>query len=372
MKKTAPPLALFVAPFVAGCSAAPLEAPPSTNASWAPLHGAVPVDELIQPGEVHFAHLWQLTRGGNNAEGYFSFEGDQISFQRMNPAEGVACDQIFTLGGAHGVPQRISNGMGVTTCAYFLPGARSVLFASTHGHMQDCPPPVDHSQGYAWAVRPEFDLYVRDLDTGALRQLTDVWGYDAECTISPRGDRMVFTSTRSGDLELWSARLDGTDLVQLTDTLGYDGGAFYSHDGKSIVFRSTIFDPARLAEEEARYRDLLAQWKVRPHALEIQLMAADGSNRRQVTHLGGANFAPFFFPDDRRIVFASNHHELSARNFDLFAIGVDGADLERVTTYDGFDAFPMFRPDGRYLVFASNRGGTEPGETNLFLAEWRG
>jgi TolB protein len=364
--------------FLAGCHASherePRSAPePVTTAGAepAPIGGAWPVDALIQEGERHFAHLWQLTRGGNNAEGYFGFGGDRISFQRTNPAEGFACDQIFVLGGPAATAELVSTGRGVTTCAYFLPGDRAVLFASTHGHLGDCPPPVDHSKGYAWAVRPEYDLFVRDLDTGSLRQLTDVWGYDAECTVSPLGDRLVFTSTRSGDLDLWSANLDGTGLVQLTHELGYDGGAFFSHDGKRLVYRATRFDPERLEEERAQYKELLAEWKVRPQALELQVMDADGSNRRQVTHLGGANFAPYFFPDDRRIVFATNHHETSARNFDLFAIGDDGEGLERVTLYDGFDAFPMFSPDGRYLVFASNRGGTEPGETNLFLAAWR-
>jgi tricorn protease-like protein len=337
----------------------------------APIAGALPADALIQPDERHFAHLWQLTRGGNNAEGYFDFTGTKLSFQRTNPAEGLPCDQIFVLGEPAAKAQLVSTGRGVTTCAYYLPDGRHVLFASTHGHLQDCPPPLDHSQGYAWAVRPEFDLYVRDLDTGALSQLTYLWGYDAECTVSPLGDRLVFTSTRSGDLELWSAKLDGTDLRQLTHELGYDGGAFYSHDGTKLVFRSTLFDADRLEEQQAQYKELLMEWKVRPQSMEIQIIDADGSNRRQVTHLGGANFAPYFFVGDARIVFASNHHERAARNFDLFAIDVDGENLERLTTYPGFDAFPMFDPSGRYFVFASNRGGAEPGETNLFLAAWK-
>ncbi len=363
--------------FLSACSTAtvaPREPSPSSapsSGSACPIHGGTPADQLIQAGETRFAHLWQLTRGGNNAEGYFSFEGDQISFQRTNPEEGIDCDQIFVLGGAHGTPERISSGKGVTTCSYFYPGARAVLFASTHATMESCPPPLDHSEGYAWAIRPEFDLWVRDLETGSLRRLTEVWGYDAECTISPRGDRIVFTSTRSGDLELWTCALDGSDLRQVTATPGYDGGAFFSHDGTKLVFRSTAFDPEKGAEQEALYHEHLAQWKVRPHELEIHVADADGANRRQVTHLGGANFAPFFFPDDSRIIFASSHHEASARNFDLFAIGVDGQGLERITTYEGFDAFPMFSPDGRYLVFASNRGGTQSGETNLFVAAWR-
>jgi hypothetical protein len=336
-----------------------------------PIPGAQRADHLIQPGEEHFAHLWKLTAGGENAEGYFSFDGDRLVLQRKPP--GAGCDRIFVTHRHTGELLPVSSGRGATTCAYFLPGDRSVIFASTQRHVDDCPPPLDFSQGYVWAVHPEYDLWVHDLATGEERSLTEEWGYDAEATVSPRGDRIVFTSTRSGDLELWTCDLDGSNPVQVTDAIGYDGGAFFSHDGKRLVFRSTQFTPGKEAEEQATYRALLADWKVRPQAMEIMLIDADGSNRTQLTHLGGASFAPYFFPDDRRVIFSTNHHAGGggAGNFDLFAIGVDGEGLERITTYDGFDSFPMFAPDGAHLVFASNRGGEVPGETNLFVAQWR-
>lgn len=364
---------LFLVPIVASCASLEQERPP--------IPGARPVDELIQPGEEHFARLWQVTAGGENAEGYWSFAGDRLTLQRTDAEAGVPCDRIFlTAGELSSAPpeahtrvrlEQVSDGRGVTTCSYFLPGDGQVLFSSTGGTMEGCPPPADHSQGYTWKVRPEFDVWLHDLATGETRPLLTGWGYDAEATVSPLGDRIVFTSSRSGDLELWTCDLDGSHAVQVTDKLGYDGGAFFSHDGKHLVFRSTTFTPGAEEAEHATYRQLLADWKVRPHSLEIMLVDADGKNRRQLTHLGQANFAPFFYPDDRRVIFSSNHHEESARNFDLFAIGTDGEDLERITTYDGFDSFPMFSPDGRYLVFASNRGGTAQGETNLFVARWR-
>jgi TolB protein len=350
-----------------GAAASAGERPGATN----PLPVGLPVDHLIQPEERHFAHLWQLTRGGENAEGYFSFEGDRIVFQRRNQAEGVHCDRIYLLGSDVERPEQKSDGRGTTTCAYFYPGGKRILYASTREHTEDCPPPPDFSQGYVWSLWPEFDLWARDLETGDVEQLTDEWGYDAEATISPTGEKIVFTSSRSGDLELWTCDLDGSNLLQVTDALGYDGGAFFSHDGKQLVFRATAFTPGAEEAEQAAYRELLADWRVRPGAMEIMLIDADGSNRRQLTQLGGANFAPFFFPDDKRVIFATNHHEESARNFDLFAIGVDGEGLERITNYEGFDSFPMFSPDGRFLIFASNRGGTERGETNLFLAAWK-
>ena len=350
----------------------PLEASPELPATAPPFAGPASVDHLIEPGEAHFAHLWQLTEGGENAEGYWSFAGDALVFQRRAPGE-HDCDQIYRLGA--GAPERelLSTGQGATTCAYFLPGDERVIFASTHAAASACPPAPDHSQGYVWRIHPEHDLWIRSLATGALESFLPAPGYDAEATVSPRGDRIVFTSTRSGDLELWTCALDGSELRQVTSEPGYDGGAFFSHDGERLVFRSTAFaeEPAARAAELVTYTDLLRQSLVRPSRMEIMLCNADGSERRALTALGGANFAPFFFPDDERVLFASNHHGAGARNFDLFAIGVDRQGLERVTTYAGFDSFPMFSPDGRYLVFASNRGGRAEGETNLFVAAWR-
>jgi hypothetical protein len=341
-----------------------------------PLYGGEDADHLIAAGEEHFAHLWMLTTDGENAEAYWSTNGDRLVFQRRAAELGIECDRIFVLG-ADGPPRQVSSGRGATTCSYFLPGDRSVLYASTHGSRDACPPPIDPSEykklGYFWRVLPEFDIWVQDLAGGEPRRLTDVHGYDAEATVSPRGDRIVFTSSRSGDLELWTCDLQGGDLRQVTDTPGYDGGAFFSHDGKRLVFRSQAFTPGNEAAELEETRALLAQWRVRPSRMEIQLADADGTHRRTLGPLGGASFAPYFFPDDRRVIFASNHHDPnpSKREFDLFAIGVDGKGLERITTQEGFDSFPMFNPDGRYLVFASNRGQRKQGETNLFLAMWK-
>lgn len=380
----AAPLALAL-PFALLATACASGGPAEGHASHAaarsggppcPLFGGENVDDLIAPGETHFAHLWMLTTDGENAEAYWNSTGDRLVFQRRNPDLGVECDRIYVTRPGQ-APVQVSTGRGTTTCAYFLPGDRSVIYASTHGLADACPPPIDPSEfrtlGYFWRVFPEFDLWIQDLAGGEPRRLTETYGYDAEATVSPRGDRIVFTSSRSGDLDLWTCDLEGGDLRQVTDTPGYDGGAFFSHDGKRLVFRSQAFTPGKESQELAETRELMAQWRVRPSRMELQISDADGSNRRTLGPLGGASFAPYFFPDDRRVIFASNHHDPgeTKREFDLFAIGVDGKGLERITTRPGFDSFPMFSPDGRYLVFASNRGQRKPGETNLFLAEWR-
>lgn len=342
-----------------------------------PIAGARMRDDLIRKDEKHFAHLWKVTQGVvNAAEGYWSNSGDRLTMHAT--PDGSACDRIFVTDpssagsdGAHLV--QVSDGMGVTTCSYFLPGDRQLLYASTHAFMADCPPRPDMTHGYVWAVHPEYDIYVHDLATGAETALTSEWGYDAEATLSPHGDRMVFTSSRSGDLELWTCDLKGKDLRQVTHEIGYDGGAYFSHDGQWLVFRASAFTPGKGAAEQKEYLDLLQHWLVRPTSMEIMVCRPDGSERRRVTNLGQANFAPYFFPGDQRIIFASNARDTvqKGRNFDLFAIGVDGRGLEQVTHDPDFDSFPMFSPDGHWLAFASNRGGRQAHETNLYVAQWR-
>ncbi len=343
-----------------------------------PIDGAQLADHLIQPGEKHFKHLWQLTFGGENAEAYWSYAGDRLVLQARRPKEDIHCDRIFVTE-PDGVTRQVSNGRGATTCSYFLPGDESVLYASTKSGHEACPPAPDRSKGYVWALYPEYDVYVQNLDSGKTELLIGGQGYDAEATVSPTGDRVVFTSTRSGDIELWTCNTDGSDIQQVTDEIGYDGGAFFSHDGKQLIWRSTRFSDENRDQEIAEYQALLKEWLVRPGRMELVVGNADGSERRQITDLGGANFAPYFYPDDSRILFSTNHHDPNhpAMNFDLFSIKTDGTGLEQITFYNEgqrgkqFDSFPMFSPNGRYLAFSSNRGDGEPGETNVFIAEWQ-
>jgi Tol biopolymer transport system component len=221
--------------------------------------------------------------------------------------------------------------------------------------------------GYVWPIYPTYDIFVSGLDGSNLRQLTTEDGYDAEATFSPVGDRIVFTSTRDGDLELYSMASDGSDVVRLTDRPGYDGGAFYSPDGSKIVWRADYPEPGPELDD---YRSLLSQGLIRPGELEIMIMDADGSNQRPVTSIGGANFAPFFHPSGERIIFSSNHQDPTGRDFELFMVNLDGSGLEQITRSEGFDGFPVFSPDGRYLVFGSNRNNGETNDTNVFIAEW--
>jgi Tol biopolymer transport system component len=324
-----------------------------------------PAPDLELPGERHLSNVRQLTFGGENAEAYFSFDGQQLVFQSTR--DGAACDQEFVMRADGSGVQRVSTGGGVVTCGYFFPDDGRIIYASTHESLgRACPPKPDRSQGYVWPLY-DYQLYTAKADGSDLRPIAPAPGsYNAEATISKDG-WIVFTSTRDGDLDLYKMRLDGSGLTRLTSTPGYDGGAFFSPDGKRIVWRASR--PAAGAELDD-YRALLARKLVRPRRLEIWVMNADGTDARQVTTLEAASFAPFFHPDGRRIIFASNARDPRGPNFDLYLVGDDGTGLERLTTYEGFDGFPMFSPDGKKLVFASNRNGRRPGETNIFIAEW--
>ncbi len=320
---------------------------------------------LALPNERHLRNVRQLTFGGENAEAYFSFDGKWLSFQSTR--EGHDCDQIYVMRTDGKDLKMVSTGKGRTTCSYFMPDGKRVLYASTHLGSDACPPKPDFSRGYVWGLYKDFDIFVTDLKTGKLTQLTKTPGYDAEATISPDGKRAVFTSVRDGDLELYSMKLDGTDVRRLTNEPGYDGGAFYSPDSKMIVYRANHPDTPESLE---KYKTLLGEGLIEPRALEIWVMNADGSGKRQVTSNGKANFAPYFLPDGKRIVFSSNMDDPKGRNFDIYVINVDGTGLERVTFNETFDGFPMFSPDGKYLVFASNRNDAKQGDTNVFIAEW--
>ncbi len=321
-----------------------------------------------RPGdEPHLANVRQLTSGGTNAEAYFSADGQWLIFQSTRG--GRACDQEYTMRVDGSDVHRVSTGTGKTTCGYFFDHDRRIFFASTHGADTACPPRPDPSKGYVWGLDP-YDIYTADRDGSHLRQLTHFGVYTAEGTLSPDGRTIVFTSLKDGDLEIYTMRVDGSHLRRLTFTPGYDGGPVFSPDGRKIVYRAYHpADPSELAD----YRTLLAQHIVRPSRMEIWVMNADGSDQHQITHLGGANFAPSFTPDGRRIIFSSNYRHPrgpGARNFDLYLVDLDGSHLEQVTTDPEFDGFPQFSPDGTHLVWESGRHAPL-GELNVFLADWR-
>jgi Tol biopolymer transport system component len=323
--------------------------------------------------EKHLKNLTMLTHGGDNAEAYFSPNSEFVAFQSNNREWGLLCDQIFSMdlrkaaADSNYKPPMISTGKGRTTCSYYLADGKHILYASTHLAGDSCPETVNIPGKYLWAVYPSFDIFISDLQGNITSRLTNAPGYDAEATVSPDGDKIVFTSDRSGDLELWTMDVDGKNQKQVTNGLGYDGGAFFSADGKKLVFRAS----RPWGEKEVKeYKELLRKGLVAPTTMEIYTCNTDGSDLKQVTHLGKANWAPFFHPNGKKIIFSSNHHSKKGYDFQLFMINYDGTGLEQITSESLFNAFPMFSPDGKKLIFSSNRhnGGTH--DTNLFIADW--
>lgn len=316
--------------------------------------------------EKHLRNVRQLTFGGQNAEAYFSADGKQLIFQSTR--DDFKCDQIFTMNLDGSDVKLVSTGKGRTTCSYFYPDGKKILYASTHLADPACPPKPDYSKGYVWAIYPSFEIFTANPDGSDVKQLTNSPGYDAEATISNDGKKIVFTSIRRGDLDIYTMDSNGKHVKQLTHELGYDGGPFFSPDGKWIVYRAHHPKPG---QETTDYRDLLKQSLIRPTYLELWLMKADGSGKRQITNLGAASFAPSFFPDGKRIIFSSNVGSTGGfGNFDLYAVDLDGKNLERITFAEGFDGFPMFSPDGGKLVWISGRNAKVPHETNVFIADW--
>jgi len=375
MKKLMPPLILIlVVAFSSFKQKATTKPSPITDRSSLIPHYSSP-DTLLFPDETHFKNVQQLTFGGDNAEAYWSFDGKYIVFQRTNAKEGLKCDQIF-----YGkVPEKpgdkfdykmISTGKGRTTCSFITKDGKHIIYASTHLGADTCPPVPDRSKygnKYIWPLYDSYDIFIADLDGKIVRQLTHSKGYDAEGTLSPDGTRMIYTSDKDGDIDLYIMDINTGQEKKVTNTLGYDGGAWFSPDGKKIIWRASR---PKTEAEVKEYKGLLAANLVAPTSMEVFVANADGSDVHQVTNFGQANWAPAFFPDSKKIIFASNHKYKRGFPFDLYSINEDGTGLTQLTHSNTFDAFPMFSPDGKKIIFCSNRNNGGGHDTNVFIADW--
>lgn len=337
-------------------------------------HSPFTIDTLQYPSETHLQNVQQLTFGGDNAEAYFSFDSKWIIFQRTKVNEGILCDQIFI----GKVPKQgekfeykmVSTGKGRTTCGAFLKDGKHVIYASTHLGADTCPPVPDrknYGNKYIWPLYDSYDIFMADLDGKIVKQLTNSEGYDAEATISPDGKQMLYTSDKDGDIDLYMMDLKTGKEKRITNTLGYDGGSWFSPDGTKIIWRASR---PKTEAEIKEYKDLLAENIVAPTNMEVFVANVDGSNVKQVTKFGQANWAPYFMPDSKRIIFASNHEYKRGFPFNLYTINEDGSGLKKISHDNGFDAFPMFSPDGKKLIFCSNRNNGGTRETNVFIADW--
>lgn len=332
-------------------------------------------DSVHYAFEKHFANVQQLTFGGDNAEAYFSFDGQWLIYQKTSNKEGIPCDQMFigkipAKDGEKFEPKLVSTGKGRSTCGAFTKDGKHVIYASTHLGADTCPPVPDrkkYGNKYIWPLYESFDIFMADLEGNIVQQLTNGKGYDAEATISPDGKKIIYTSTKDGDIDLYIMDLKSGKEKRITSALGYDGGAWFSPDGKKIIWRASR---PKTEAEIKEYKELLAENLVAPTNMEVFIANADGSHVQQVTSLGNANWAPAYLPDSKKIIFASNHQSKRGFPFNLFLVNEDGSGLEKISAEKSFDAFPMFSPDGKKIVFCSNRNNGGTRDTNIFIADW--
>ncbi len=332
-------------------------------------------DTILYPDEKHFKNIQQLTFGGDNAEAYFSYDGKWLIFQKTYAKEGIPCDQMYigkipTKAGEKFVPKLVSTGKGRTTCGAFTKDGKHIIYASTHLGSGDCPPVPDRTKygnKYIWPLYDSYDIFMADLNGKIVRQLTKSKGYDAEATLSPDGKKMLYTSTKDGAIDMYVMDLKTGKEKKVTNLLGYDGGGWFSPDGKKIIWRASR---PKTEAEIKEYKELLAQGLVAPTNMEVWVANADGTNAKQVSSFGQANWAPAYMPDSKRIIFASNHEYKRGFPFNLYTMNEDGTNLTKVSRDKGFDAFPMFSPDGKKIVFCSNRNNGGTRDTNIFIADW--
>lgn len=343
-------------------------------AAWTLVLTPLMPQDPAAPNEERFvSDVRQLTFEGRRAgEGYFDRNGKQLVFQSEREP-GNPWYQIYVLDLETGESERISPGMGKTTCSWLHPDGKRVLFASTHLDPQSVALQEEENafrasgkeRRYAWDYDEHFDLFAFDRTTQQTQRVTAERGYDAEGSYSPDGEWIAWSSNRHAYateldpaererlakdpayfLDLYLMRTDGSELRRLTEVAGYDGGPFFSPDGKAICFRR--FSPDGTTAE-------------------IYTMDLKSGVEKKLTALGAMSWAPYFHPSMEYLIFTTNRHGFA--NFELYIVDAEGrGEPVRITATPGFDGLPCFTPDGKGLAWTTNR--TADQSSQIFLAQW--
>jgi len=276
--------------------------------------------------------ITQLTFSGDNGEAYFSTDGSHLVFQSKR--NGNECDKIYTMTstGENIVPLVQTD--GAFTCAYYSLDDQTIFFSSTLADGPDCPDVYKHPNPhkYIWPLR-NFEIFSYNTNEG-LKQLTHVPGYNAESTVHPTEEKIIFTSMRNGDIDLYEINYDGSELTRITHDFGYDGGAFYSPNGEQIVWRGWY--PSTPKETE-QWSENLSKKYIDAVPLDIYVANRDGSNKVRLTNNDATNWAPSWHPDGNHIVFSSNmddwntEYNTFGHNFEIYIINIR---TKKIRTFD--------------------------------------
>src|SRR6516164_6936892 len=325
---------------------------------------AAQTEDWQKQESVHLKNIRQVTHDFVRAgEGYFSPDRKSIIFQAEEKGKNPFY-QIFVMDLESGKYRRVSPGIGKTTCAFFRPDGKKIIFASTHldpdaekhydaeFKLRDEERKNKKRRRYIWDFDPHMSIFEADLDGSNLKRLTHEKGYHAEGSYSPDGKQIVFCSNRQDlkNLELYIMDADGKNVRQLTHAPGcYNGGPFFSPDGKKVIFRSDR--------------------KKKDH-LQLYVINVDGTGERALTDdLNWVQWAPYWYKDSKHIVYAGADHAVAGRpNYDLYWMDIDTGKKVRLTFAPGADVLPVFSPDGKRLMWTSTRDGRQPSQ--LWMADF--
>lgn len=313
-----------------------------------------------------------ITESLRSGEGYFSADGSRFIFQSEVPGDNPFY-QIYVRDLATGATNRVSPGIGLTTCSWIHPTLDRVMFSSTHEDPDALNKQAEEiriresgvERPYGWDYDRHYEIYQANADGSNIINLTNSDGYDAEGSYSSDGSKILFASNReaysrtltqaeqklfdddsSYFMDLFVMDADGSNVKQLTNSPGYDGGPFFSPDNSEVVWRR--FNPDG-------------------NSAEIWTMDIDGGNQRQLTSDAMVAWGPYYHPSGDYIIYSSN--VLGHANFELFLIDAEGTNTPvRVTNTDGTDILPVFSPDGSRLAWSTTR--TPNGTSQIHMGDW--
>jgi len=284
---------------------------------------------------------WRIPNVPSSAEAYYAPDNYHIIAQTQDPdavrAPGRSSGALTWIYSDDGKKKWRINDLGQDACSYFLPDGKRVIFTSTRDHLDF---PIGN-----WSNEREYpqgaELYIADLDGGNRKRLTNNAYYEAEVSVSPDGQKIVFTRQVDGALDLYMMNLDGTGERKLTDTPDWQEGApFFLPDSKTITTR---------AWSRALYGTR------RPTPMTIFTINTETGERIQRTHDDWMNWAPYPAPDGRHYVFVRPLLD-NPSNWEIFLGDLEGGEPVRLTFNDSFDGFPSISPDGTKMLFARSEG----------------